>query len=124
MKIDVAAASFADRALDALCRRRLAGVLARYADLLTATSVGPGAGHGVGDGPVAGAGPGAGRVGLRVEVLFCSGARVSVEQSEVREPGAVLHLADRVGRAVARRVELEVHGARSGGALQPSKPPK
>jgi len=97
VKIDVAADSFADHALHALCRRRLAGVLARYADLLTATSVGPGTG----------AGAGSGGAGLRVEVLFCSGARVSVEQAEVGEAGAVLHLADRVGRAVARRVDLD-----------------
>lgn len=90
MKIDVAPNSFTDPALTQLCRRRLDAVLARYADLLSTVSVQL---------------DGSGRA--CVEVVFRSGVGLAIVQDQVLKTGAVLHLVDRVGRTVARRVAFQ-----------------
>ncbi len=91
MKISIAPGCFADLEVEQLCRRRLDGVLARYTDLVRSLSVTPTG------------------TGLRVEVRFGAGVQLAVEQAEVEGGDAVVHLADRVGRAVARRVEFGGH---------------
>lgn len=88
MKISISSGCFADPAAELLCRSRLAAALARYSDLVSALAVRPSA------------------VGLRVELELGSGVALAVEQAEVVGPHAIIHLADRVGRAVARRIEL------------------
>lgn len=106
MKVSVATGCFADAASEELCVKRLTGVLARYAGLLRNSSIGPG--------PTA---------GLRVEVVFATGAQLTVEQLEVGDHGALIHLADRVGRAVARHVDLRINRG-PGGLPADSKIPK
>ena len=105
MKIIFALACFVDPKTEMLCRRRLEGVLARYTDLVRSLSVSP-----TGS-------------GLRVEVMFGAGEQIAVEQAEVEGSDAVVHLADRVGRAVARRVELRANPA-AAGYFDASKIPK
>jgi hypothetical protein len=96
VKIAIEPGSFADAQAEQLCRRRLAAVLARYADLVRSLTVAPIA------------------VGLRVEVWLGVGVSLAVEQAEVEGSDAILHLADRVGRAVARRVDLRANPAAAG----------
>jgi hypothetical protein len=93
VKIAIEPGSFADAQAEQLCRRRLAAVLARYADLVGSLTVAPIA------------------VGLRVEVCLAVGVSIAVEQAEVEGHAAILHLADRIGRAVARRVDLGANPA-------------
>jgi hypothetical protein len=72
------------------CRRRLTVVLSRYADVVERVRVEL-----------------SGSDGCAIEVEFSSGEALRVSQDGGAELGALRHLIDRVGRAVARRVALE-----------------
>ncbi len=95
MKVTIAPRCFVDPALESVCCERLAVVLARYADLIGSLAVSPMP------------------TGLRVEVSFDAGQVLTVEQVESGDPQAILHLADRVGRAVARCIDLRADPATS-----------
>ena len=104
MKITIEPGCFADEDAELLCRRRLGLVLARYGDLVRSLTVARNAG------------------GLRVEVSFGLGVGLTVEPAEVEGADAILHLADRVGRAVARRADLRTNPAAA--SLFEAKPSK
>ena len=89
VRIDLAPTSFAQTQFASVCRRRLAVVLSRYTDLVSEVLVRP-----------------AEHEGCRIEVVFGAGGSVSVVQERIGDLASINYLVDRVGRAVARRVDL------------------